>query len=95
LIALLEYLYKGTLPSSQEILKELIVYSEKIVLKRLRVYCERTLANQITKENAAELYELSKISGAEDLREATMQFMHNHFSYFVDQFAPVLAKQSE
>jgi len=72
---LIEYFYKGTLPSSQDILKELIVYSEKILVKRLRLHCERTLIDQITKENAAEMYELSVMSAAEDLREAVMPFL--------------------
>ncbi len=86
-LALIEYFYKGILPSSQDDLKELIVYSEKILLKRLRVHCEKTLIKQITKENAAELYKLSKISEAEDLREATLQFMSNNLGYFADRLA--------
>jgi len=93
-IALIEYLYKGTLPSSQDILKELIVYSEKILLKRLRLHCERTLINQVNKENAAELYTLSKVSGAEDLRGAALRLMGNYLSYFADELASVLTKQS-
>ncbi len=94
-LALLEYLEKGTLPLSQNILKELMVYSEKILLKRLKEYCEKTLIQEITKQNAVELYELSKISGAEELREATLQMMGNNLSYFADQLASFLAKESE
>jgi len=70
------------------------VYSEKILLKRLKVHCEKTLANQITKENAVELYELSKMLGAEDLREAALRLMGNYLSYFADELASVLTKQS-
>jgi len=94
LIALIEFIYKGTLPSQNDILKELIVYSEKILLKRLKVHCEKALRDRMTKENVAELYELSKVSGAEDLREASLQFMSNNLSYFADEFSStVLAKQ--
>jgi len=75
-------------------LKELIVYSEKILLKGLRLYCEKTLIKQITKENALELYDISKKSAAEDLEEAVTQFMSNDLSYFLDQAASLWAKQS-
>jgi len=89
--ALLEYLYKGTLPMDEYIVMELIRNSEKILLKRLRLHCERKLVNLIKKENVAELYELSKVAGAEDLREAALQFMGNNLSYFADEAAPYLA----
>ena len=86
------YLYKGTLPSKESVLKELIIYSEKILLKRLKVYCERALMDHITKENAAELYELSKRAAAEDLRETALYVMSTHIDYFADQFASLLIK---
>lgn len=89
-LALKEYLYKGTLPLKEEILKELIVYSEKILLKGLKVHCERIFVSQIKKENAVELYELSKMSGAEDLREACLQVIASNLSHFVDELASVL-----
>ena len=42
-IALLDYLYEEILPSEEGIIKELLKYSEKILLKRLEVYCEKAL----------------------------------------------------
>jgi len=81
----LEYIYQGKLPSEEDILKELLGYSEKILMKRLKFVCERGLLNKITKRNAVELYEISKISGAEDLREAVLQFMGQNLSYFADK----------
>jgi len=92
--ALLEYLYQGTLPTEEDIVKELIGYSEKILLKRLRIHCERTLANLITQENVVEFYELSKVLEAEDLKEAALQFMGKNLSYFADQLN-CLMKQPE
>lgn len=86
------YLYKGTFPCKESVLKELIVYSEKILLKRLKLYCERALMDLITKENATEFYELSKMADANDLREATLYVMSTHIDYFADQFASLLIK---
>jgi len=95
LIAFLEYVYTGTLPSREDILKELMVYSEKILLEKLRVHCERTLANRITKENVVGLYELSMKSAAEDLKKVTLQFMGNHLSYFAKQLVSMKVKALE
>lgn len=88
-IGLLKFIYKDILPSEENILKELLVYSEKILLKGLRFHCERTLIEKVTKENAVELYELSNYLGAEDLREAALRFMGNHLSYFAKQLVAI------
>ena len=86
IIALMEYLYQGKLPTDTEILKELIVYSEKILLNRLKEYCEETLIEDLVQENTLELYELSKISAAEKLQEACGRLVVENWSYFADQF---------
>jgi len=89
---LLEYFYKGTLPSDEGIVKELIVYSEKILLKRMKDHCEKSLIKSVVEENAVELYELSKISAAEKLRETTLELMGKNLGNFVDQLASLSMK---
>lgn len=68
-------------------MKDLLVYSERILMKRLKLICERTLLNKITKENVVELYEISKISSAEDLKDAALQFMGNNQMNFAGQLS--------
>jgi len=89
---LLEYFYQGTLPSDEGIVKELIVYSEKILLKRMKDHCEKSLIKSVVEENAVELYELSKISAAEKLRETTLELMGKNLGNFVDQLASLSMK---
>jgi len=90
--ALLEYIYKDTMPCEEAIVKELIVYCDKIRMKRLGNHCENTLIESITEENAVEFYKISRISGAEDLREAAQQFMIKNFDAFADQLASLSTK---
>jgi len=89
---LLEYFYQGTLPSDEGIVKELIVYSEKILLKRMKDHCEKSLMKSVVEGNAVELYELSKISAAEKLRETTLELMGKNLGQFVDQLASLSMK---
>ncbi len=89
---MLKYLYNGSFPSQENVLKELLVYTEKILLKKLKMYCERALIEKISKENAAELYEVSKMANAGDLREAALYVMTSHIDYFADQFVSLLIK---
>ena len=91
----MDYLYEGTLPSDEGIMKELLVYSEKILLKRLKVHCENFLVNSVTKENAVELCQLSNISASEKLREAASKCLEKNPSYFIDQLASFSIQQSE
>ncbi len=93
MIGLIEFIYKGTLPSQEDVLKELIVYSEKILLERLRVHCEKTLTSRMTKENAIEMYEISQMSGSENLKEAALQVLIKDASYFADQLVSLSANK--
>jgi len=90
--ALLKYLYEDALPSGVDILKELIVYSEKTLMKKLRIHCEKTLVNSVTEENTVQLYKISTILGAEDLREASRGFVIRNFDYFADQLDSLSTK---
>ena len=75
------------MPSEENIIKKLILYSEKILLESLRFYCEKNLASRVTKENAVELYRISKMIEVEDLRKACLAFMGTNMSYFADELA--------
>ena len=82
-----EIIENESFPSDEDILKELILYSEKILLKRLQIHCEKALIKYITQENVVELYKISMILGAEDLREIAREFMMKNFDYFADKLA--------
>ena len=84
----MEYLYQGKLPSEEAIVKELIGYSDMILLKKLKIYCEKTLVSSITKQNMAEFFKISTIAEAEDLKEAVREFTMNNFDFFVEKLAP-------
>jgi len=93
--ALLKYLYQGTIPPDEGIVKELIVYSEKILLHRLKAHCEKALMKHLNEENVIELYQLSKLSAAENLKEAAFEFLGKNMGYFADQLAAFSAQQLE
>ena len=78
----MKYIYEGDLPLEEEIVKELILYSEMIMLKRLEVYCEKRLVNTVTKENAIEI---SKKLGSDNLQECALKFIGNNLEYFADE----------
>jgi len=90
--ALLKYFYEGTLPTDEVIVKELIIYSEKILLKRLKDHCEKTLVSSVAEGNAVELYEISKLSASENLKKATLEFMGKNLSHFADQLVVLSTK---
>jgi len=93
--ALLKYLYQGTIPPDEGIVKELIVYSEKILFHRLKAHCEKALMKHLNEENVIELYQLSKLSAAENLKEAAFEFLGKNMGYFADQLAAFSAQQLE
>lgn len=78
---MLEFIYTNKQPSRiTEFANELMAAAHKYEMNRLRVMCEEILFNNITFDNAIKTLIYANMYGAENLKEAIINFMKNNSS---------------
>jgi speckle-type POZ protein len=75
---LLVYVYTDRAPRVDTMASDLLAAADKYELEHLKVLCEISLKKTVCTANAAELYALSDMYHAKQLRAATVDYIINH-----------------
>ncbi|XP_031122806.1 ARM REPEAT PROTEIN INTERACTING WITH ABF2-like [Ipomoea triloba] len=76
---MMRYIYTGTVDVNLEIAQELLRAADQYLLEGLKRLCEYTIAQDISVENVALMFELSEAFSATSLRNACILFVLENF----------------
>ena len=78
--AMLSYLYTGTAPNIEEMLKDLLVVADKYQISELSALCEKRLKSDLSVSNVVDSLILANMHNAPCLKTACLAYIRRHTS---------------